>query len=107
MATVSISKATYTDPWIEKLLLPLGGMEQFVKENEKVLLKVNLLSSKGPEKAVTTHPEFVRAVARSVRAAGGSPISVTLLPGPFPKEISGRRIEVLDLRTWRQRKKFR
>ncbi len=85
MATVSISKATYTDPWIEKLLLPLGGMEQFVKENEKVLLKVNLLSSKGPEKAVTTHPEFVRAVARTVRAAGGEPYIGDSPAGPFSK----------------------
>ena len=45
MAKVSIIRATYSDPEIETLLAPLGGMEQFVKKNEKVLLKVNLLSS--------------------------------------------------------------
>jgi len=39
------------------------GMASFVKKNEKVLLKVNLLSAKEPGKAVTTHPELVRAVA--------------------------------------------
>ena len=55
MATVSIIKATYADPGIESLLAPLGGMEQFVKKNEKVLLKMNLLGAKDPEKAVTTH----------------------------------------------------
>ena len=38
MATVSIIKATYSDPEIETLLSPFGGMEQFVKKNEKVLL---------------------------------------------------------------------
>ncbi len=73
MAKVSIIKTTYSDPGIEALLAPFGGMEQFVKKNDKVLLKVNLLSAKAPEKAVTTHPEFVRAVAKAVRKAGGEP----------------------------------
>ncbi|UCD79313.1 MAG: DUF362 domain-containing protein [Desulfobacterales bacterium] len=73
MATVSIIQAAYSDPGIENLLAPLGGMGQFIKKNENVLLKVNLLSAKAPEKAVTTHPEFVRAVARAVRDAGGEP----------------------------------
>jgi uncharacterized protein (DUF362 family) len=83
MTTVSITKATYADPGIEALLEPLGGMERFVKKGEKVLLKVNLLSAKAPEKAVTTHPEFVRAVARSVRMAGGIPFIGDSPAGPF------------------------
>jgi uncharacterized protein (DUF362 family) len=73
MATVSIIQATYSDIDIETLLAPFGGMEQFVKKNEKVLLKVNLLSAKKPEKAVTTHPDFTKAVAKAVRKAGGEP----------------------------------
>ncbi len=85
MATVSIVKATYSNPGIESLLAPLGGMECFVKEKDKVLLKVNLLSSKGPEKAVTTHPEFVRAVARAVRKAGGEPFIGDSPAGTFSK----------------------
>jgi uncharacterized protein (DUF362 family) len=85
MATVSIIKATYSDPEIETLLAPFGGMEQFVKKNEKVLLKVNLLSAKGPEKAVTTHPDFVRAVAKTVREAGGEPFIGDSPSGPFSK----------------------
>jgi len=85
MAKVSIIKATYSDPGIETLVAPLGGMEQFVKKNEKVLLKVNLLSAKEPEKAVTTHPEFVRAVAKAVREAGGEPYIGDSPAGPFSK----------------------
>ena len=85
MATVSIIKATYSDPEIETLLAPFGGMEQFIKKNEKVLLKVNLLSAKGPEKAVTTHPDFVRAVAKAVREAGGEPYIGDSPSGPFSK----------------------
>jgi uncharacterized protein (DUF362 family) len=87
VAKVSIIKTTYSDPGIEILLVPLGGMEQFVKRNEKVLLKVNLLSVKGPEKAVTTHPEFVRAVAKAVRGAGGKPYIADSPAGTFSKRL--------------------
>jgi uncharacterized protein (DUF362 family)/NAD-dependent dihydropyrimidine dehydrogenase PreA subunit len=48
-------------------------MGKFVEEGDRVLLKVNLLSAREPEKAVTTHPEVVRAVARAVKEAGGRP----------------------------------
>ncbi|MDY6856473.1 MAG: DUF362 domain-containing protein [Thermodesulfobacteriota bacterium] len=51
----------------------LGGMERFVKGGDRVLLKPNLLSAKPKEKAVTTHPSFISAVARLVQEAGGVP----------------------------------
>ncbi|MBM3307647.1 MAG: DUF362 domain-containing protein [Candidatus Eisenbacteria bacterium] len=51
----------------------LGGMSRFVRPGERVLLKPNLLSAKAPERAITTHPEIVGAVAALVRAAGGVP----------------------------------
>ena len=73
MAEVSILKATYSAPGIEPLLDPLGGMERFIEKGDRVLLKVNLLSAREPEKAVTTHPEYVRAVAMAVRKVGGRP----------------------------------
>ena len=85
MATVSIIKATYADIELKTLLAPLGGMEQFVEKNEKVLLKVNLLSAKEPEKAVTTHPELVRAVARAASKAGGQPYIGDSPAGTFSK----------------------
>jgi uncharacterized protein (DUF362 family)/Pyruvate/2-oxoacid:ferredoxin oxidoreductase delta subunit len=52
----------------------LGGIHTFVKPGERVLIKPNLLKSKAPEAAVTTHPEIVRAVIRLVREAGGEPM---------------------------------
>jgi uncharacterized protein (DUF362 family) len=73
MTKVSIIKATYSEPGIKKLLAPLGGMANFVDKGDRVLLKVNLLSAREPEKAVTTHPEVVRGVARAVKEAGGRP----------------------------------
>jgi len=85
MSQVIINKASYDNPEIDSVLKPLGGMENFVKKGDKVLLKVNLLAAKTPEKAVTTHPEFVRAVAKAVRAAGGSPLIGDSPAGLFSK----------------------
>ncbi|MDO4553213.1 MAG: DUF362 domain-containing protein [Bacillota bacterium] len=48
----------------------LGGVEQFVRPEEKILLKPNLLRSASPERAVTTHPAVFSAVARILREAG-------------------------------------
>jgi uncharacterized protein (DUF362 family)/Pyruvate/2-oxoacid:ferredoxin oxidoreductase delta subunit len=73
MTKVSILKATYSEPGIKELLAPFGGVGNFVEEGDRVLLKVNLLSAMEPEKAVTTHPEVVRAVAQAVKEAGGRP----------------------------------
>lgn len=49
----------------------VGGMSSFVKPGQTVLVKPNLLEAVPLEKAVTTHPEVVRAVVRLVKAAGG------------------------------------
>jgi len=48
-------------------------MSTFVSPGQRVLLKMNLLSRALPERAVTTHPEVVRALIREVRACGGIP----------------------------------
>ncbi len=41
---------------------------------KKVLIKVNLLSASTPEKMVTTHPVFVKALVEEIRSRGGSVI---------------------------------
>ncbi|AFM39694.1 hypothetical protein Desaci_0632 [Desulfosporosinus acidiphilus SJ4] len=60
-----------------------GGMSEFVKPGQKVLLKVNLLMKKRPEEAVTTHPSVVEAVVRLVQEAGGIPIIGDSPGGPY------------------------
>ncbi len=70
-----------------RLLEPLGGMERFVKPDERVLIKPNLLSAKPPQAAVTTHPELLRAVIELVQQAGGE-----ALVGDSPGFGSGRRV---------------
>ncbi|MGM0420649.1 MAG: DUF362 domain-containing protein [Bacillota bacterium] len=52
-------------------------------KNKRVLLKVNLLMGKDPETAVTTHPVFVIAVARTVKKYGGEPFLADSPGGPF------------------------
>lgn len=48
----------------------LGGIGQFVRPGESLLLKPNLLAADPPEKCVTTHPAVFRAAARLFQAAG-------------------------------------
>ena len=59
---------------MERLLAPLGGMRAFVRPGLSVLIKPNLLGDSAPDRAVTTHPEVVRAAIRQVKAAGGEPM---------------------------------
>lgn len=58
---------------LRELLEPLGGMKSFVGPGKRILLKPNLLSAKDPDRAITTHPNLVEAVAKAVRECGGEP----------------------------------
>lgn len=58
---------------LEALLMPFGGMANFVKGGDRVLLKPNLLTGSRPTKECTTRPEVVYCVAKMVQAAGGKP----------------------------------
>lgn len=66
------------------LLEPLGGMERYVRPGQRVLLKPNLLRPASPEKAVTTHPAVVEAVARAVQDCGGRPLLADSSPPSVP-----------------------
>jgi uncharacterized protein (DUF362 family)/Pyruvate/2-oxoacid:ferredoxin oxidoreductase delta subunit len=74
---------------VADLLDPLGGMAAFVRPGMRVLLKPNLLSTAGIEKAVTTHPAVVQAVAELVRGAGA-----TVLIGDSPAGPAELGLEV-------------
>jgi uncharacterized protein (DUF362 family)/Pyruvate/2-oxoacid:ferredoxin oxidoreductase delta subunit len=51
----------------------IGGIGVFVRKDEKVLIKPNMLSARMPEDGVCTHPEVIRAVIRLVRECGAVP----------------------------------
>ncbi|MBU3911635.1 MAG: DUF362 domain-containing protein [Candidatus Omnitrophica bacterium] len=52
----------------------LGGLDAFIKNGERVLLKPNMLSSRPPEHGVNTHIEVIRACARLVKKQGAIPV---------------------------------
>src|SRR3989344_4524717 len=59
------------DAAIHKLLENLGGLEQFVKPGDKVLIKPNALMGASPKLAVTTHPTVITSVVKAVVRCGG------------------------------------
>ncbi len=72
---VSICRAANYEPdhireAVSECIKMLGGIKKFISPGQKVLLKPNMLGAFEPEKAVTTHPEIVKAVAKMVIAAG-------------------------------------
>lgn len=58
---------------IENMLRPFGGLESFVAPGQSVLLKPNMLTDREPDRAVTTHPEVVRALIHMIRECGAEP----------------------------------
>lgn len=87
---------TQIETTLEKLLAPLGGLQAFIKPGQKILIKPNMLAGKAPEKAVTTHPEIVRAVIRMAQTAGGV-VSVGDSPGIGSAESVARKCGILDV----------
>jgi len=73
IATPDYAPATI-DASLARLLDELGTLERFIQPGQKVLIKPNLLSGKAPEKAVTTHPQLVRAVIEAVQRTGATPV---------------------------------
>ena len=70
-STVAIARCATYEPGdvsraVGEVLEHLGGMSRFVSPGEKVLLKPNLLSAKGPDRAITTHPAVIEAVIKLI-----------------------------------------
>ena len=61
------------DSAVKKSFDFFGGIERFISRNDKVLLKVNLVSGHDITRRVTTDPSVVRAAARQVLEAGATP----------------------------------
>ena len=52
---------------VKKSIDALGGINNFIKPQSRVLVKPNLLMAKEPEFGITTHPEVVRAVIKILK----------------------------------------
>jgi len=75
MREVSIIRCkSYDDEMVLKAVREavdlVGGITNFVKPTDVVLIKPNLLAGKSPESGVTTHPSILRAALTLVKEAG-------------------------------------
>jgi len=61
---------------IREALDLIGGINRFMRKGYRVLLKINLLSPKPPQAAVTTHPVFVEALVELFKEAGAGQVMV-------------------------------
>ena len=75
---------------IKAALKTLGGLEKFITQEDKVLLKPNLLMAKDPKEAITTHPLVVQAVTELVIDLGAEVIIGDSPGGPFNKTVMKR-----------------
>lgn len=65
----------------------LGGIDKYFSKGETVLLKLNLLMKKSPDKAATTHPIFTKALAEILIQYGVKVIIGDSPGGPFNQRI--------------------
>lgn len=76
MKTVAVVKCndyelSHVTSALDSALNLIGGMEHYIKKGDKVLIKTNLLMKAKPERAMTTHPSVIAAIAKAVIRAGG------------------------------------
>ncbi len=62
---------------VAKALDALGGIGEFVKKGDRVLLKVNAAFASPPSISATTHPDLVSETVRLCYAAGAGSVIVT------------------------------
>lgn len=92
-STKNVTKA------IAQIFDDLGGIERYIQPDTTVLLKANLVEKYSPDKAVTTHPAVVEAIAQRVLSVGARCI-IADSPGAFFNENHvGKIYEVTQMTT--------
>jgi uncharacterized protein (DUF362 family)/Pyruvate/2-oxoacid:ferredoxin oxidoreductase delta subunit len=83
---------TYDSEELDKALAEAmdlsGGIEV---KGKKILLKPNILSDSDPSKAISTHPEFVKAVIKYMQKKGALKIYVGDSPAGPKSDFSGKK----------------
>lgn len=75
-ALLSVAKGEDYTALVTKVLEPFGGMNQFIKPGDRVVVKPNIGWDRSPEQAANTHPKVVQAVVRQALAAGAGRVQV-------------------------------
>lgn len=55
------------DAAIKKLILNLGGISNFIKKGQKVLIKPNIVKGMKPEQCATTHPAVIESIIKILK----------------------------------------
>ena len=55
------------DVAIKKLILNLGGISNFIKKGQKILIKPNIVKGMKPEQCATTHPAVVESIIKILK----------------------------------------
>ena len=104
MAKVILKKAEYDYESLRPVVFDIieSTGKNLIKKDSRVIIKPNLLLSAEPEKAITTHPLVVKAVAEYVLMKGGRPqISDSPATGTFERVIKKggfkKNLEGLDV----------
>ncbi|MDR2147877.1 MAG: DUF362 domain-containing protein [Tannerella sp.] len=61
---------------LDKALEALGGIGQFVKKGQKIVIKPNIGWDRAPELAATTNPQLISALVKKCLQAGASKVTV-------------------------------
>ncbi|MGE5329651.1 MAG: DUF362 domain-containing protein [Deltaproteobacteria bacterium] len=70
---------------MDKVFEHLGGIDKYIKKDNNVFIKSNLLMKKKPADAVTTHPVIIEEIAKRAAAAGAD-VVIGDSPGGFYNE---------------------
>ncbi len=73
---LSIAKGEAYSALVTRVLAPLGGMQQFVRPGDRVVVKPNIGWDRSPEQAANTHPQVVKAVVAQALEAGAKRVLV-------------------------------
>ncbi|MEM3526166.1 MAG: DUF362 domain-containing protein [Candidatus Jordarchaeaceae archaeon] len=85
MPIVSVIKSNIAAEAVQEAVDLIGGIQKFVKKEDKVFIKPNLVVPLAKESGAVTDPEVVRAVIQLVKKAGVKQIKVGDAPFFFYK----------------------
>ncbi len=74
--TLALGQGKNYQALVTEVLSLLGGMEQFVRPGDKVVVKPNIGWDRSPELAANTHPLVVKALVEQALEAGASSVRV-------------------------------
>jgi len=72
------------DEKLTELINLMGGIKQFARKDEKIVLKPNLLMAAPPERHVSTHPALVAAVGKQVKKTGANAVIIDSAGSGYP-----------------------